>query len=382
MNISEDLKKSIFKCSRCGNCQYYCPCFNVNRREMNLARGKIQLVKRALKEGKNYDFGELFAKRADQCLMCGNCSQNCPAGICTEEIIEKTREACVNKLGVKQALEMTAQNIENVGNITGDSRENRLLWFQNMEPGSVKVGGKAEYIYFAGCVPTLYPSSYSIPQNFSVLLNNAGLDWTVLGEQENCCSYPLILGGLREKAVKTIKQNAADIAATGAKTLVTTCPSCYHMWKEVYREIVPDMPEIEVMHSTQLLAKLVKEGAFKFKETNCVVTYHDPCDLGRKSGIIDEPRAVLKAIPGVQFKEMKFNGKSAFCCGGGGNLEMNDADLSGMVARQRVGQAQDTGAEIIVTSCQQCKRTLAGGARAMRARIKIMELGEFVMSAL
>jgi Fe-S oxidoreductase len=348
---------------------------------MLLARGKIQLVKRALKEGKDYDYGELFAKRAEQCLMCGNCSQNCPAGICTEEIIEKTREACVNKLGVKQALEMTAQNVEKVGNITGDSRENRLLWFQNMEPGSVKVGGKAEYIYFAGCVPTLYPSSYSIPQNFSLLMNKAGVDWTVMGDQENCCSYPLILGGLREKAIKTIEQNVSEIKATGAKTLVTTCPSCYHMWKEVYPEIVSDMPKIEVMHSTQLLAKLVKENKFKFKETNCTVTYHDPCDLGRKSGIFDEPREVLLAIPGVTFKEMKFNKKNAFCCGGGGNLEMNDSELSGKVAQQRIEQALETGADILVTSCQQCKRTISGGARAKRARIKIMELGEFMMSA-
>ena len=379
MKATAELKQNVLKCSRCGNCQYYCPSFTVSRKETHLARGRIQLIKKNL--GDEAAYSEVIAKRMNQCLLCGNCTQNCPSGICTEEIIEKTREAYVSRLGASQILETTAKNIANVGNITGDSRENRLLWFENMEAGAVRVNETAKYIYFAGCVPTLYPSSYSIPQAFSGLMNKAGLDWAILGEAENCCSYPLIIGGMAEAAVETMERNIRGITAAGAEYIVTTCPSCYHTWKEIYPGVIPDMPDIKVLHGTQHLAELVRNGAIKFKETNRVVTYHDPCDLGRKSGIYDEPREIIGAIPGVKFIEMKFNRESAFCCGGGGNLEMNDAELSGKVAQQRVQQALDTGAELIVTSCQQCKRTIAGGARQKRARIKIMELSEFVFSA-
>jgi len=379
MKTMEEIKQSVAKCNRCGNCQYYCPSFAVSRMETHVARGRLQLIKRNLDEGINSS--ETFAKRLYQCLLCGNCTQNCPAGINTEDIIEKIREICVEQIGPPKVMELTAKNIEGTGSITGDNRENRLLWFENMEPGSVKVGVKAKYLYFAGCVSSLYPSSYSIPQNFSKLMNKAGLDWAVLGECENCCSYPLAIGGMTKKAINVMELNVEDVTASGAEYLVTTCPSCYHMWKNVYPEYVPNMPPVKIKHATQLLAELVKEGVFQFNETNCTVTYHDSCDLGRKSGIYDEPREILSAIPGVKLAEMKYNRVKSFCCGGGGNLEMNDPALSGKVAQQRVEQAKNVNADIIVTSCQQCKRTLTGGVRQIRARIKVMDLSEFIMNS-
>jgi len=379
MKTMAELRQSVLKCNRCGNCQYYCPSFNVSRMETHVARGRLQLIKRNLIEGTGC--GETFARRMYQCLLCGNCTENCPAGINTEEIIEKIREQCVGQMGPPEAMKTTAGNIANTGSITGDNRENRLLWFENMEAGSIKAGGKAKYLYFPGCVSSLYPSSYSIPQSFSRLLNKAGLDWAVMGEQESCCSYPLVIGGMPEKARAIMEQNVNDISESGAECLVTTCPSCYYMWKTVYPKTVSKMPDIKILHGTQLLAELVRGKVFRFNETNCTVSYHDPCDLGRKSGVYDEPREVLKAIPGVKLAEMKFNREKSFCCGGGGNLEMNDASLSNKVARQRVEQALNVNADIIITSCQQCKRTLAGGVRQMRARIKTMDLSEFVMNS-
>jgi len=378
-NITE-IGQDVLKCNRCGNCQYYCPSFTVNRTETHVARGRLQLIKRNLNE--KSPVSETFTKRMYQCLLCGNCSQNCPAGINTEEIIEKFRELCVGQMGPPQAMDLTAKNIELNGSITGDSRENRLLWFENMDAGSVRVGEKAKYLYWPGCVSSLYPSSYSVPQNFSKLLNKAGLDWTISGDKENCCSYPLFIGGMAEKAAGIIKQNTNEIKTSGAEFLVTTCPSCYHMWKIIYPQIIKDFPEINILHGTQLIANLVMEKAFQFKETNCIVTYHDPCDLGRKSRIYDEPREILSAIPGVKFAEMKFNREKAFCCGGGGNIEMNDPALGSKVAQQRISQALETKADTIVTSCQQCRRTLSGAARQMRARIKVLDINEFLIGSI
>ena len=374
-----EVKQEAARCTRCGNCQYYCPSYIVNRVESSVARGRLQLVKRVLED--QVDASETFARRINQCLLCGVCTQNCPAGIRTEDIIEKMRVKCAETMGPQKAMEMAARNISGTGNITGDEREHRLLWFEKMDEGAVKHGVSAEYLYFAGCVSTLYPSSYSIPQSFAKLLNKAGLNWSVMGGDENCCAYPLMIGGMPEEAARTMIQNASDVAASGAKHLVTTCPSCYHMWKGVYPSVVPEMPDVKVYHAAQLLCLLVKNGSLKPVETDCTVTYHDPCDLGRKSGVYDEPREILKTIPGVNLVEMKFNRENSFCCGGGGNLEMTDAELSGKVAQQRIGHAEKTGASIIVTSCQQCKRTLAAGARQKRAKIKVMDLSEFILSA-
>jgi len=380
MITTKELNASIFKCTRCGNCQYFCPSYSVSRMETHVARGRLQLIKRQLEKGEA--FSESFIKKMNQCLLCGNCSQNCPAGICIEGIVEEARELSTEKQGPQPAMQMTSKNLRDAGNITGDSRENRLLWFENMEGGVVRINEAAEYLYFAGCVSALYPSSYGIPQTFAALLNKAGVDWSILGEKENCCAYPLLIGGMREEAKKTIDENIRGIKALGIKNIVTTCPSCYHSWKKLYPELVGDMPDIKILHGTQLLAKLAGEGAFKFKETDCTLTYHDPCDLGRKSGIYNEPREVLKSIPGVKLVEMRFNRENAICCGGGGNLEMNDSALSGKVAQLRVSQALDTKAGIIISACQQCKRTLQGGARSMRARIKVMDLSEFLINAI
>ena len=386
--ISE-LQEKVQKCTRCGNCQYYCPSYTVSRMETHVARGRLQLIRKNLESGN--DASEVFAKRLSQCLLCGNCSQNCPAGIRIEEVVEDMRELCVNRQGPQPAMAMTAKNIGSAGNITGDSREHRLLWFHNMDMsslsgGSIKVDKPAEYVYFAGCVPTLYPSSYSIPQTFAALITKAGLDWSILGEKENCCSYPLVIGGMKEASAKTVKEiaeeNVRNITALGAKNVVTTCPSCYHVWKDIYPQILGYTPDFKILHGIQLLAKLVREGAFKFKETACTVTYHDPCDLGRKSGIYDEPREILRSIPGVKLVEMRFIRENSICCGGGGNLEMNDSVLSGKVAQLRITQALDTKADIVVSCCQQCKRTLSGGARQKRARIKIMDLSEFIINAI
>ncbi|PKM90178.1 MAG: hypothetical protein CVU87_03005 [Firmicutes bacterium HGW-Firmicutes-12] len=379
MKELKEYKEMISKCSKCGNCQYYCPTFKVSRIEPFVARGRIELVSAAL-DGRIEEFSDLFMKRMNQCLLCGNCSQFCPPGVEAEKIITAMREECVAQKGVTGVLKNVKDSVAAVGNITGDAPANRMLWLENMaEPlKGLKVNEPAEYAYLAGCVPTLYPSSYSIPQAFVTILSNAGVSFTLLGAEEICCGYPLLMGGMREEAKIAALKNINKLKELGIKKVVTTCPSCYHMWKDYYPELVETDEPIEVVHASVLLQELTNKNELQFNEKKLVVTYHDPCDLGRKSGIFDAPREILTSIPGVELREMKFNRLSAMCCGGGGNLEMNDAELSSQVAQERIKQAINTGATILVTSCQQCKRTLQNAARQMRARIKIMELNEMV----
>jgi heterodisulfide reductase subunit D len=175
-----------------------------------------------------------------------------------------------------------------------------------------------------------------------------------------------------------MRHNVERVRAMGAKKLVAACPSCYHTWKHDYPKILGEPLGFEVLHETELLARLVADGAFDLKPVNKVVTYHDPCDLGRTSGIYDEPRQVIEAIPGITLVEMKDNRENSLCCGGGGDVEMANAETAWAVAGTRMRQAEETGAKFIITACQQCKRTLLSAARRNKIRVRTLDISELV----
>jgi heterodisulfide reductase subunit D len=163
----------------------------------------------------------------------------------------------------------------------------------------------------------------------------------------------------------------------GAKTIVFACPSCYHTWKESTKL------DMELMHSTQFLERLIHEGKIAFKkEYPKTVTYHDPCDLGRNSGVYEAPRAVLKQVPGLKLVDLEGNRQLTVCCGGGGDLEMIDPELSAAIARRKVDEIQRTGADEVVTSCQQCVRTISGYARKQKIKLKVKDIVEVVWEAM
>ena len=139
---------------------------------------------------------------------------------------------------------------------------------------------------------------------------------------------------------------------------------------------------LEVLHATEWLAGLIDQGRMELHGFPQPVTYHDPCDLGRTSGIYDAPRKVIEAIPGIQFTEMAENRELSLCCGGGGDAEMADAELTAVVGKRRIEQVQETGAKVVISACQQCNRTLAEAARKNRIRIRAMDITEVVWQAM
>ena len=228
----------------------------------------------------------------------------------------------------------------------------------------------------------LYPQGHPIAQAMTEILTRAGADFTTLGSEEWCCGFPYLGLGLPDEAAKVAEHNVAAIRALGAKTVVTTCPSCYHMWRHTYPELLGGAPDVEVVRATELLARLLASGAVELAPLDEIITYHDPCDLGRNSGIYEAPRQLLRAIPGVELVEMADNRENALCCGGGGNLEAVNPELAATIASRRLAQALETGARILVTPCQQCKRTLANAARRERSRLKVLDLTEFLWRAI
>jgi heterodisulfide reductase subunit D len=240
----------------------------------------------------------------------------------------------------------------------------------------------AEIVYFVGCVSSYSPRSFSIPRSITQIFTKTGQDFTLLGEDEWCCGFPLFSSGMQKEVVELANHNIKKVKEKKAKILITSCPSCYHTWKYEYPEISGEKIDFEIIHISQYLLELIKDKKIKLNPISAKVTYHDPCDLGRNSGIINEPREVIKSIPGVEFTELSLIGLQANCCGGGGNLESFNPVLSAKIADSKCTEIISTGADTIVSSCQQCERTISTAIRKRKDeidyKIKVMDISELV----
>lgn len=291
------------------------------------------------------------------CTVCKSCQVRCPRGIdITDAMVALKEWATREHIQVPERLEALGGTITSRYNIYGDDNATRLIWSENLSDPPLGVSPPrrtAEVVYFVGCVGSFYPRAYSIPQSLVQVLGRTDVEFTTLGREEWCCGYPLYVAGMRERMVEMARHNVERVRAVGAKRVIFTCPSCYYAWSHLYPEM-EDVSGLEFQHATELLADLLMGDGLTPGPVEAVVTYHDPCDLGRKSGVYDAPRQVLTSIPGLELREMAMNRQSALCCGGGGDVETADPDVTLGVAAQRLAQVQATGAECVVSACQQC----------------------------
>ena len=376
------LDRETLICARCGYCQSVCPVYKTLGWESTGPRGRVAIARQAV-HGAALSVDH--ERRVYQCTLCGHCREVCPTCLDTRALwLDLRGHLAANGSIARWQLRTIRDNLIANRNITGDVPENRLLWQQNLEteiPGLNAQAG-ARVVYFVGCVAGLYPQTQGIPQALSQILAKAQISFTTLGSAEECCGFPFLGMGLEDAAADLARRNVARVQQIGASVLVAACPSCYHAWRDVYPRLLGEPLGLQVKHASEFLADLLAEHRLSPQPVAACVTYHDPCDLGRNSGIYDPPRQVLAAIPGVELIEMADHHANALCCGGGGNMEVVAPDLVAAIAHRRLAQAQETGAAFLVTSCQQCKRTLANAVRAERARLKVFDLNEFVWRVL
>jgi Fe-S oxidoreductase len=178
-----------------------------------------------------------------------------------------------------------------------------------------------------------------------------------------------------------VRHNVRLVNRVGAERVVFTCPSCLYAWAHLYPEVA-DVSGIQVQHATEFLAEMVTDDKPALGPVEEVVTYHDPCDLGRKSGVYDAPRELLSSIPGLELREMEASRENALCCGGGGDVEVSDPTVSRGVAGRRMAQVEATGARYVASACQQCMRTLQEGARRHKIRVRAVDVVELVWRSL
>jgi heterodisulfide reductase subunit D len=362
----------IRRCIQCGTCSASCPtayAMDYTPREL------WRLVNLGLVE-------EVLNSRTFWlCTVCKSCQVRCPRGIgITDAMVALKEWATREGIQVPERLSVLGETVTGSYNISGDDNATRLIWSQNLPepiPGIDPPRRTAEVIYFVGCVGSFYPRAYSIPQSLVQVLDRAEVAFGTLGGEEWCCGYPLYVAGMGDRMAELARHNVERVRAMGAKRVIFTCPSCYYAWSHLYPEMA-DVSGLELQHATEFLAELLQEDGLTLGPVEEVVTYHDPCDLGRKSGVYDPPREVLNGIPGLELREMALARESALCCGGGGDVETADPAVTQEVATRRLAQVQATGAGYVVSACQQCKRTLQEGARRNRIRVRAADVVELL----
>ena len=378
-SFGEEVDNELIACIFCGFCRLGCPTFSVTHRESRNARGRNVLAFNLLNGTiePSADLAEAFYS----CTTCQACTYFCPAQVRVDEIVEEVRKKLYKAGFTPEPVLGVRDNIFKTGNVYASAKADRTDIFpaplkEKIQTGQLK--SQAETFLFMGCVPS-YLDMKMVPSLLKPL-DAAGVKYTTLGTEEGCCGFPLFLMGTDEfepHAKKVIER----IKTSGAKELVTPCAGCYKTFKKIY----PDVGDLgmEVYHSVHYLEKLINEGKIKFDgDLGKKVTYHDPCDLGRAFKVFEEPRNILKAIPGLELVEMARNRLQARCCGGGGGVLANNPEMAVDMAAERVRDALAVGAEIIVSGCAACKDNLRKGAKAIpkdeRGKIKIMDITEIV----
>jgi heterodisulfide reductase subunit D len=379
MNIIQLRKLSydeVAKCNRCGFCLPNCPIYSVQKVESASPRGRNAITRAVIEE--RLKWSPEIEKSIFSCLGCGACTVACFPSIKTRDMVFQDRECLVNEGIYPKIADRVAGYVEENHNISNDDNEERGEWrdlFKDL-PEHAFEKEHAEVIYFVGCVSSFFPMAQKIPVNMARIMERAGVDFTILGGEEWCCGFPLIGAGMPEKMKALMDHNLEKVKAVAARQIVFTCPSCYHTWKTFYET------DLEILSSSEFLERLILEKRVPLKEIDTTVTYHDPCDLGRNSGVYESPREVLKAIPGLRLVELPNNRQLTVCCGGGGNLEMVDPELSGKVAQMKIEEILGTGADMVVSSCQQCLRTIATRARRQKIDLVVKDLSELVAEAM
>ncbi|MGI6285736.1 (Fe-S)-binding protein [Neomoorella humiferrea] len=375
------LQEEATICGRCGYCRDVCPAFAAGGWETYSPRGKLALVQAM----KNNEYPPKLVERVYQCTLCSACREACHVNIDTRKMWLELRHRIVSAGLAPEAMYSLKETVLAKGNISGEDPQSRLLWAENLgEELPVGLTGKkqAEVLYFLGCVASLYPAAFSISQSMVKIMLKAGVNFTTLGADEICCGFPLLAAGMPEEAAQLAVRNIAKVEALAPSLIVTTCPSCLHTWKHEYPRLLNRALPVPILHSSQYLLRLVEEGRLNISTRKEVVTYHDPCDLGRNNGIYEEPRQLITSVPGIELIEMERNRANSLCCGGGGNLEMVDQQLSAAIGSLKVEMIKRTGAQTVITTCQQCKRTIGGAIRKARVRVRVQDLTEFIVSSL
>lgn len=333
--------EALKQCYQCGLCTGTCP--------WNLVKS---FPVRKLIHQSQLGLVDFEGEDTWTCATCRACVARCPRGVAIIDIMRALRNI-VAEMGaghLPDSLRVTLKNIAGTGNPYGEPADKRTDWVSEGQGPSPAT--EAEVLYYSCCVPAYDPSVRRVARATASVLHKAKVKYALAGERENCCGESVRKSGNETLFQKLARNNIAAFTETGLGRIVVTSPHCLYTFKNEYPQLGG---EFEVIHYTELMAELLKEGRLKpTRPVEARVTYHDPCYLGRHSGIYDAPRQVLQSIPGIELVEMPDHGPDSICCGGGGGRIWMETRKGERLSDLRLDQAADTGATILAAACPYC----------------------------
>lgn len=406
--IAEILREEVHKCNKCGACLSSCQVYKQLNYESGSPRGKVQLIKRIL--AGQLEPSANFNRIMFTCLLCESCTVTCPSGVKIDRLMKAMRTELVDTFGLswqKQALfKLLANNqLLSLSMFFGRAMESPL---RSLLPGTVTVGtlplsklpalnrkplrdqfpeiipvaaAKGRVLYFTGCATNyLYEN---VGQAVLKILNRIGVE-VIMPKDQMCCSLPIFLSGARDKAVGNIKKNVATFNRADVDAIIVDCATCGAALKNDYVHILEEMGE-DATPARSMSARVrdISEylQGFNLKgfllPVNGRVTYHDPCHLLRSQRIRNEPRELLKQIPGLEFVEMA--GADA-CCGGGGTFQLQHPDIAQGITSNKITSIRNTGAGIVASGCSGCRLQIRAGLK--EEPVQVMHPVEILAKAL
>ncbi len=337
--IKEAGGKAFDSCYQCGLCTGSCPW---NQVRSFLTRRLIHQAQLGLVE--------LEGEDTWVCATCGACVERCPRGVKIIDVMMALRRLASQWGNTPKALKTALTSIAAEGNPWGEARDKRTDWTKNLD---IKpLSNKTEVLYLSCCTTAYDAKRRRIAIATANILNKAGVNFGILGNEENCCGESARKGGAEDLFQELVKRNTELFNKRGIKKILVSSPHCYHTFKNEY----PDLNKnIEVIHTTQFLNELITKDKIKLsKSYPKKVAYHDPCYLGRHNKIYDEPRNVLKSIPGLELVELPDSRDNSLCCGGGGGRIWMDTKREERFSEIRIDQALEAGAQVLAVACPYC----------------------------
>jgi Fe-S oxidoreductase len=419
----EDSRYYMETCRRCSICKFMplekvtgfdrinvCP--SISKYEFHTYCGGGRLVMGTALLEKRLDYTDKLLEVVYNCTMCGACDTSCKYSMDMEvmEPINEIRFSCVENGRTNPALDKVINLLRKQGAMVPGTRIKRGDWAAGLNLKDC-TRESVDVVYHVGCLTSFNKDMWKLAKTIARLLQKAGVNFGIAGNNETCCGSRAYQMGYKEDFLNQARKNMDMIKKSGAKTLVTGCADGYQAFKVLYDQH-GFRGDLEVLHITEYLARLIKERKLiPKKKVNMVVTYHDPCHLGRKGepwihwegkevideirtldppreyrrgsrGVYEPPRDVLKSIPGVKLVEMDRIKEYAWCCGAGGGVNDSNPEFSMWTATERIKEAELTGASAIVTTCPWCTKNFKEAISGSGSNLEVYDIIELLEKAL
>ena len=366
----QEIRQTTESCKHCFMCRHACPTFLATKLDSHTPRGYALLLSEI--DHGFQSWTSAIIDRFYQCSRCGLCREDCAYHWAEDEVVRNAREEIVAGGLAPERVKSIADSITAHHHPYGETSN---AW---TPPLAVSGRKNAEILYFAGCAT--WQSHPEIARAVEKIMGVLGADWTVMGD-EGCCGAPLFDLGFTEEARETSRRFAGKLKQTRARLLLTGCAHCYRAFTELYPSWGTPLPEgLEVMHVSQYLLRQFRQGSLKAarKVNLSKVSYHDPCQLGRKAGEYDAPRELIAMAVGAPPLELFHSREKAECCGAGSSMFLTDPHIARKVACKRIQAVREADSDVVITACQNCKYALTDAQSRDASPVQVFDVAELV----